>query len=81
MIVSKEPLTRFAGNDALSLPCVPIPPVPGVQIGMRAVRCQGRRAREKQRAPLSLLWGREALRDETKTPAWETSSFAVGDVT
>ena len=25
-------------------------------------------------------WGRGALRDDTKTPAWETSSSAVGEV-
>ena len=47
---------------------------------MREVRCQGRRGREEQRATLLPLGGRGALRDETKTPAWDTSSSAVGEV-
>ena len=53
----------------VSLPCVPVPPVPGVQIGMRALRCQGRRGREEQRATLLPLGGKGALRDETKHPS------------
>ena len=63
MIVSKEPITRFLGNDALSLPCVPVPPVPGVQIGtgMRTVRCQGRRGTEEQRATLLPLGGKRSV--------------------
>ena len=44
------------------------------------MRCQGRRGREEQRATLLPLGGRGALRDDTKTPAWETSSSAVGEV-
>ena len=61
MIVSKEPITRFPGNDALSLLCVPVPPVPGVQIDMRAVRCQGRRGTEEQRATLLPLGGKGSV--------------------
>ena len=44
------------------------------------MRCQGRRGREEQRATLLPLGGRGAWRDETKTPAWETSSSVVGEV-
>ena len=37
---------------------------------------------ERERGATSNLpsWGRGALRDETKTPAWESSSSAVGEV-